>query len=284
MQVKVVIGTIAFMLTMIILGFAALLEPNRLVERTADFQGRNIESGANIFQSACATCHGIDGKAEVCLDTAGEETGCIGRPLNHEGLLCGEPSQRMTELGWQGTKRSLIFTTISAGRPGTAMPTWSEVFGGPLYESQVNNVTDFVMNWEEVACPVVEDGATPEEEVEWPAEVDVLPEGDPGSGEALFKGTFGCVACHGDPAVAGDNAVGPDLENIGSEGETRVEGKSAMQYIYESILNPNEHIAPECPNGPCTSPSQMPNTFGERMDQQQMADIISYLMQQGGGE
>jgi mono/diheme cytochrome c family protein len=279
MQVKVVIGTIAFMLTMIILGFAALLEPARMERTTLAFAGRNVESGADIYQSACSTCHGIDGTATTCVDTAGEETGCIGRPLNYEGLLCGEPSQRMTELGWTGTKRSLIFTTISAGRPGTAMPTWSETFGGPLYEAQVHQVTDFVLNWEGVVC---DPEATPAEQTEWPAEVETLPEGDPASGEALYQTTMGCAACHGDPATPGTNLVGPHLGNIAVEGETRIEGTSSMQYIYESILNPNDHIAPDCPNGPCTSPSQMPNTFGQRMDQQQMADIINYLMQFGG--
>jgi mono/diheme cytochrome c family protein len=281
MQVKVVIGTIAFMLTMIILGFAALLEPARMAERTADFAGRNVESGADIFQSACATCHGVDGTAEACFDAGGEQIGCIGRPLNYEGLLCGEPSQRMTELGWTGTKRSLIFTTVSAGRPGTAMPTWSETFGGPLYEAQVHQVTDFVMNWEAMACP---EGVAETPDKEWPAEVDDLPEGDPANGETLFQTTFGCAGCHTIEAIGATGAVGPALDNIANEAETRIEGKSSMQYIYESILNPNDFIAPECPTGPCTSPSAMPNIFGQRMELQDMADVIAFLMQQNGGE
>ena len=148
MQVKVVIGTIAFMLTMIIFGFAALLEPARMERTTLAFAGRNVESGADIFQSACATCHGVNGDAQSCVDGAGETIACVGRPLNHPDLLCGDPSKRMTDLNWQNTKRNLIFTTIAAGRPGTLMPTWSETFGGPLYEAQVHQVTDFVLNWE----------------------------------------------------------------------------------------------------------------------------------------
>jgi mono/diheme cytochrome c family protein len=279
MQVKVVIGTIAFMLTMIILGFAALLEPARMVERTVDFAGRNIETGANIFQSTCATCHGIDGKAESCVDASGAETGCIGRPLNDDALLCGEPSQRMTELGWQGTKRSLIFTTISAGRPGTAMPTWSETFGGPLNEAQVHNVTDFVMNWEGAACP---EGVAETPDKEWPEDVAELPAGDAANGETLFKTTMGCAGCHTITAIGATGQIGPILDNIANEGETRIEGTSAMQYIYESILHPGDFLAPECPSGPCTN--QMPPNFGDRMEFQDMADIIALLMQQDGGE
>ena len=49
MQVKVVIGTIAFMLTMIILGYAALREPERLEHFTGARDGRTIETGANIL-------------------------------------------------------------------------------------------------------------------------------------------------------------------------------------------------------------------------------------------
>ena len=64
MQVKVVIGTIAFMLTMIVLGYAALREPERLAAFTEAREGRTIETGANIYINNCASCHGNEGKAE----------------------------------------------------------------------------------------------------------------------------------------------------------------------------------------------------------------------------
>jgi hypothetical protein len=53
-----------------------------------------------------------------------------------------------------------------------------------------------------------------------------------------------------------------------------------MQYIYESILHPGDFLAPECPTGPCTN--QMPPNFGDRMEFQDMADVIAFLMQQDG--
>jgi mono/diheme cytochrome c family protein len=64
MQVKIIIGTIAFMLTMIIMGFAALREPARMAEYTHIREGRQIEVGAKIYKDQCATCHGDEGRAE----------------------------------------------------------------------------------------------------------------------------------------------------------------------------------------------------------------------------
>jgi mono/diheme cytochrome c family protein len=280
MQTKVIIGTIAFMLTMIILGFATLLEPARLQETTLAFEGRQVEKGAVIFQESCSSCHGVEGKALECFDPAsGEATGCVGRPLNHAPLLCGDPSERMTQLSWEGSKRNLILQTVAAGRAGTLMPTWSQEFGGPMEEYQINQVTNFVMNWGE--DPELCAAPTPEPVV-WPEIVSDLPEGDAANGEALYDGTYACASCHGDPTVEGSNLVGPWLGTIADEGSSRIEGTDSDQYIYESILHPDDFIAPICANGnECASPSQMPGTFSTSMSQQDLADVIAYLMSFG---
>ena len=116
MQIKIVIGTIAFMLTMMVFGYSALREPARL-ERFANAElGRSIEAGGHIFTNNCATCHGTDGKAETCFNAAGAQIACQGLPLNFNGQLCGEPSQRMTDMGWSGTKAAYVRTTVAAGR------------------------------------------------------------------------------------------------------------------------------------------------------------------------
>jgi mono/diheme cytochrome c family protein len=282
MQVKVVIGTIAFMLTMMILGFAALREPARLEEFSLAFEGRSIETGARIFDSNCATCHGVSGKAEECYDAGGNVIGCQGLPLNSPALLCSDRSERMTALGWEGSKAAFIETTIAAGRFGTAMPTWSADFGGPMRGDQIKNVSAYVLNWEsEALCsqPVVT--------FDWPEAVEDFladfPEGDAANGETLYVTPYGCSGCHGDLNVAGSAAVGPWLGEIAQNGATRIEGKSAAQYIYESILDPNAFIAEECPTGPCISPSPMAaNYFASRMSAtpQDLADILARLLQE----
>ena len=45
MQVKIMIGTVAFMMTMMLFGYAALREPARLERFAAADLGRNVEKG-----------------------------------------------------------------------------------------------------------------------------------------------------------------------------------------------------------------------------------------------
>ncbi|MCA9872433.1 MAG: c-type cytochrome [Anaerolineales bacterium] len=280
MQVKVAIGTIALMITMVIFGYSALREPARLEQFTRAEMGRSIETGAELFASNCSNCHGVNGKAEECYDQGtGEQIGCQGLPLNYQPLLCGDTSDRMVAMNWQGTKHAFIQSTISSGRPGTVMPTWSDQFGGPMRPDQIRNLANFVLNWEtEELCsgPVVT--------FEWPETVQdfvaQFPEGDAESGKALFV-TYGCSGCHGVPDEGVPPAVGPDLSNISETGATRVEGQTAEQYVYHSILYPSDFIAPECPTGPCSGPpSAMPANFPQRMatNPQDLRDILTYLL------
>ncbi len=282
MQVKIVIGTIAFMLTMIIVGFAALQEESRLAEFTTARVGRQIESGAHLYESQCATCHGVNGKAEECYDAAtGEQIGCQGIPINYGPLLCGDRSARMEILNWEGSKAGLISATIAAGRFGTAMPTWSQEYGGPLRPDQVEDLVQFVLNWEtQELC------AEPAFVYEWPGTIEDLmaefAEGDAARGEELYL-TYGCSGCHGnleDPATA---SVGPWQGNLAEVAGMRIEGMSAAQYIYESILYPSAYIVEECPAGPCGTPSAMESSnFIARMGEtpekpQDLIDIMAYL-------
>lgn len=275
MQVKIIIGTIAFMLTMIILGFVALREPARLEAFSDAYEGRSIENGAEIYVNNCATCHGVNGQAQECYDAgSGEQIGCQGLPLNYEGLLCGTTSQRMQAWGWSGSKYDFIQSTIAAGRPGGVMPTWSQEFGGPLQENEVRDVALFVLNWEDnELCGEVE-----LEGPEWPASVAELPAGDPENGANLYQTTYACASCHGQIDEEGSNQVGPWLGNIANVGPERQEGYTAADYIYESVLKPNALIAPDCPTGPCNDPSQMRGDYGEVMSLQDMADIMAFLL------
>ena len=287
MQVKVVIGTAAFMLTMIILGYAALREPSRLEDMAGAFTGRSVETGGIIYDGQCATCHGVEGKAEACFDSAGGSITCQGLPLNNYFLLCGDQPQRLVDLGWEGTVENYIGKTVTAGR-GAIMPAWSNRFGGPMRDDQIQNVTWFVMNWAEgdlcdaepVSFPwpetaseyhelVVEDNDPPYE----------TQEGNPELGAVAYQ-TYTCNTCHGMPEDGPDSAtVGPWLGEIKTEGANRIEGVLAQEYIYESILDPSAFISPDCPNGPCTD-GLMPKDFAFRMstNPQDMADILAYLM------
>lgn len=275
MQVKIVIGTVAFMLTMIVLGYAALREPARMEAYQEAEVARKIEKGADVYYNNCATCHGEQGKAEACYDGDGEQIGCAGLPLNTPALLCGEPSARLEAMQWNGTKYQYINATVMAGRAQNGMPVWGSAYGGPLEAYQVDYVTNFVLNWETVEmCSIPTPTPIP-----WPDSVATLPEGDPVAGEEHYNLTYGCAACHGDLNEAGSNAVGPWAGDFRDVGATRIDGYTTADYLYESILHPSDYIAPDCPNGPCAGPpSAMPANFGERMNPQDMADIMAFLL------
>jgi mono/diheme cytochrome c family protein len=113
----------------------------------------------------------------------------------------------------------------------------------------------------------------------WPRRVEELPLGNPSSGAELFQGRFACVACHGDPTRAGSPRIGPSLHDFARVGASRMEGRSAAQYAYESLLDPSAFIAPGCAGQDvCAQPSTMP-MYGDSLSPQQMADLLSYLLQ-----
>lgn len=287
MQVKVVIGTIAFMLTMIILGYAALREPDRLQHFTEAREGRMVETGAKLYFDNCATCHGVEGKAEECYDSAGNSIACQGLALNNYFLVCGDAPARLEQTRFEGTKVQFIQRTIAAGRSGTVMPAWSERYGGPMRDDQVMNVAAFVLNF-------ANDEFCAEEPIsfDWPDSVDdflalstddfVAAPGDPENGAAVYT-SYACNSCHGNVDEPGSNQIGPWLGDIAEVGATRVEGQTAMQYVYHSILYPNDFIAPDCATGPCIGPpSAMVQDLAFRMstNPQDMVDILAYLVGQ----
>jgi mono/diheme cytochrome c family protein len=113
---------------------------------------------------------------------------------------------------------------------------------------------------------------------EWPRRVEELPPGNAAAGSALFHGRLACTACHGNPAEPHGRRIGPALSDFARVGATRVGGKSVAQYAYESLLNPSAFIALECAGqAPCSGPSTMP-LYGETLSPQEMADLISYLV------
>jgi len=163
------------------------------------------------------------------------------------------------------------------------MPAWLDEFGGSLRPDQVKNLADYVLNYEsEELC------AEPVYEYAWEENYEAFsenfPDGDVEAGQKAYL-AYGCNACHGLP---GDDtapaAVGPELMGIVDTGADRIAGYSAEDYIYESILDPNAFISPNCPNGACAGPpSAMPGNFGLRMGgseemPQDMQDLITYMM------
>lgn len=91
----------------------------------------------------------------------------------------------------------------------------------------------------------------------------------------------GCGSCHMIGEIGEAHKVGPDLTYIGLNAEGRVEGKSAAEYIRQSILEPNAYMAPECPNGPCL-PGIMPQNYSMRLSVEQQETMVAFLLAQQG--
>ncbi len=113
-----------------------------------------------------------------------------------------------------------------------------------------------------------------------------LPAGDVATGEQLFgpmsSGGFSCTACHLLEELTEEfletfpaQIDAPSMFGIAERAGTTREGYSAEEYLRDSIVLPCELLT----EGPVCL---MPRNFGERMDAQNVADLIAFLMTQSG--
>lgn len=256
---QITAGTIAIVASLAVVLIVGVGELGRMAEKRRDIEARSVENGAAAW-GLCEGCHGPQGKGIPGVAPA----------LNSAYFF----TQRLSDLGYTGNMQSYVESTISAGRPASTeysarMPTWGQEFGGPLRPDQVRDLAAFVMNWEAtalsegtptpapIATPVPE-GASPEEK-----------------GQALFL-SLGCGGCHTiDNVSAG--AVGPNLNHVGTEAATMVDGQSAEEYIHASIVNPSAFIAPGCPTGNCID-NLMPKDYGDKLSQDELGALVAYLL------
>jgi len=274
MKGSIVLGTLALLGLTAALLFVAVTELDRMQTAQAAYESRAIETGALEFESRCRSCHGPQGKGTP-----------LAPALNTAALFDGS---RVAAVGFSGTVEDFVRGTISAGRPvpsaGTnypqRMPTWSDRFGGPLRDDQVDGLVAFIMNWEDRA--LAEGAAAPELPADQAVGTDItqtLPTGDAARGRTLAEGTLGCAACHTlstvGPAWAGDGtAAGIGLRAALRLDEPGYSGAAATaeQYLLESIVDPNAYLV----SGFETV--AMPGTFGARLTPQDAADLIAYML------
>lgn len=99
-----------------------------------------------------------------------------------------------------------------------------------------------------------------------------LPAGNAGRGAALFtqsvSGAPACSACH---SVDGTALVGPALQGYGLTASTRKTGVNAQVYTYTSIVRPGADLVDGFSN-------VMYSQYDQRLSDQQLADLIAYLL------
>ena len=259
-QLEIVIGTLLVLLSaaiMIILGFR---EPQRLADYTVQQRAEQIEFGASVYVTYCTRCHGTQAQGI---------TG-VAPSLRDEYFF----TKRIAEIGWQGSLEDYIVSVVTVGRQVSTRPelyvgsgkpamiTWSEKFGGPLREDQIRAVAAFIMNFEPYALGQV------------PTPVSLLPPVDESTPEGRGRAVFvaaGCVACHTATGVS-SGTIGPVLNGVATRAATRVPGLAAEEYIRQSILTPSAYVVEGFANG------IMPQTFGQTLTEEQINDLVAFLL------
>ncbi|MBV7337901.1 c-type cytochrome [Chloroflexi bacterium TSY] len=271
---KIWLGLVFAIITLVALIIIQVTEERRMAAQTVSWEGRSIEKGAALFANNCANCHAPDGKGLPNVAPA----------LNSKYFF----TQRKDDIGWAGSLEDYVELTIHAGRPSKVddqwaqkMPTWGTRFGGPLRDDQVLSLVRYVMNWEEEAllqgtadnpdpwqpfigvdAPVVDEG---EQEVV---------EGEIRAPQDLWV-SLGCSGCHMlDQDQTADNRgpVGPHQRNLYERAGDRVEGLSAEEYVYQSIVNPNDYVVESY------LPNIMPPNFAEKMSEEEIRGLAQWML------
>jgi mono/diheme cytochrome c family protein len=301
---KIIYGILAVIISIAALLAQFIFENRRMAAQTDNWQGRSIEKGAEIFANNCFNCHGIDGKGLPGV-----------APALHSKYFF---TQRLIDVEYAGSLHDYIASTVAGGRPSKQqrqwaqkMPSWSNRFGGPLRDDQVEQVVQFVLNWEEDALqqswdptsdnldpfqpfqdgPSKAPAGTITYTVGTQGVAAVLPEQvagaivtptQPASGTmaaqtpAQLFSVMGCAGCHKLGAV-GVGVTGPDLNLLPEVAGTRVAGEDAETYVYNSIVAPGAHVVEGFVD------NLMPRDFPGRMSDEQIRSLVSWLLDPNRG-
>jgi mono/diheme cytochrome c family protein len=94
------------------------------------------------------------------------------------------------------------------------------------------------------------------------------PEGDPAAGRQVFT-SAGCTSCHTLSAAGSTSQTGPNLDEV-------LQGKDAA-FIRESIVNPDAEVAEGF------SQDLMPENYGEQLSDEDLANLVAFLVQSATG-
>ena len=199
----------------------------------AIFSAAHAQGDANrgkaLFSKNCAVCHGEDAR------------GRVGPTLKKDF-----PAIR-ADLFLKGT--------ISDGVKGAVMPAWSKAKGGPLTETEIDDIVAFVRS---LGRPTPATNVTPpptETAAPLPSPVATFPAGNAASGQKVFEEN--CVVCHGERGQG----------NIGANLRKDWPGIDPEKFIEATVARGVEG-------------SKMPawaQSSGGPLTNQQIADVTAYI-------
>ena len=104
-----------------------------------------------------------------------------------------------------------------------------------------------------------------------PTETEGGVKGDPEAGKQIFTSVAdpACSTCHTLSAAGATGTVGPNLDD-------GLKGKDAA-FIHQSIVEPDAEITSGFAD------NLMPEDYGEKLDEQQLADLVAFLVQATNG-
>ena len=164
----IIAGLILTVILLASFSIAWIKEPARMEHLSEEIFKESALRGREIYGEQCAFCHGSTGQ------------GGVGPALNSKNFL-------------ETASDQILFETVSAGRPGTIMPSWAQKNGGPLTDEGIRDLVSFMRFWEENAPEV--------------AGEDFIP--DAVRGLTLFNSS--CFICHGENGLGG--SIAPAINN-----------------------------------------------------------------------
>lgn len=188
-------------------------------------EGGDPERGGVLFVENCAVCHGVDGRGRA-----------------------GATLQSFSGINVDAAVRE----TVLSGVPGSQMPAWGRIQGGPLSEQDVDDIVAYIIG--------IFDGTEP---------IQPLPEyippvippianvvGDPSQGAVVYQAN--CVMCHGDQ---GQGRFGVALAQSWP-------GNQPQLYIRQVVADGVDGA---------TMPA-FAAAAGGPLDEQEIADVSAYLL------
>lgn len=154
---------------------------NAVGSAQTDINPEELELGSRIYADNCAVCHGDSGK------------GRVGAELSKN---------------WPAIRPDLLVRSIiENGVPGSVMPAWSQNFGGPLSDMEIDAVVTYILSWQtgEVEPLPSRPPATRRPPITPIPEI----QGNPDSGAILFDEN--CALCHGSN---GEGRIGRTLVKV----------------------------------------------------------------------